>query len=679
MDLITNLRGRLKNTALPLTNGLLPVFESVSNAIHAIEDARVPMAQGSITLEVVRNGQMSFAYDQEHDSRANAPIADFRITDNGIGFTDSNMNSFLTLDSQYKATRGGRGVGRLLWLKAFARARIRSVFLNNETSTKLREFTFDQNSGISNAKVTDAVDACRGTCITLESFNESYRVQSPKTNRVIANCLLAHCLWYFVRPGGAPRIVVIDGDDEISLDELYEQQMTTSARTETVVVNDVEFELVHIKLAESSNWDHSIAYCASNRLVKEENIKGKVPGLFGALRDEGGSFVYQCYVNSPLLDERVRSERTSFDIEEEPMLLFADTELSFKEIRNAVLERAAVFLDTYLEEKRALGKERIESFVTRKAPRYRPILARIPDEELAIDPKLPDKELDLLLHKHLAQFERDLLDEGHKIMVPQVHEDSSDYRARLASYLAKVEDIKRSDLANYISHRRVVIDLFEMATRRQDDGTYAREDMLHGLIMPMRRDSTEVTLDSCNLWLIDERLAFHDYLASDKRLDKISITGSDEAKEPDIVGLRTFDNPILTAESERLPPASLVVIELKRPMRNDARQGEEKDPIEQTLGYLDRIRKGEVTTATGRPIPNSDHVPGFCYVLCDLTPSIKRRCRLHDAIRTSDGLGYFFYNKAFSAYVTVMSYDQLLNSAKERNRAFFDKLGLPSS
>lgn len=114
-------------------------------------------------------------------------------------------------------------------------------------------------------------------------------------------------------------------------------------------------------------------------------------------------------------------------------------------------------------------------------------------------------------------------------------------------------------------------------------------------------------------------------------------------------------------------------------MRNDARQGEEKDPIEQALGYLDRIRKGEVTTANGRPIPRSDHIPGYCYVLCDLTPSIERRCRLHDAIRTSDGLGYFFYNKAFSAYVTVMSYDQLLNSAKERNRAFFDKLGLSSS
>ena len=125
-------------------------------------------------------------------------------------------------------------------------------------------------------------------------------------------------------------------------------------------------------------------------------------------------------------------------------------------------------------------------------------------------------------------------------------------------------------------------------------------------------------------------LAFHDYLASDKPLDKIAITCSEETREPDIVGLRTFDNPILTAESSRLPPASLIVIELKRPMRNDARQGEDKDPIEQALGYLDRVRQGKVTTATGRLIPRSEHVPGFCYVLCDLTPSVVQRCKIHD-------------------------------------------------
>ena len=144
------------------------------------------------------------------------------------------------------------------------------------------------------------------------------------------------------------------------------------------------------------------------------------------------------------------------------------------------------------------------------------------------------------------------------------------------------------------------------------------------------------------------------------------------------MALNVFDNPILVADGAKLPPASLVVIELKRPMRNDAREGEEKDPIEQALGYLDRIRKGKVKTARGRPIPASESIPGFCYVLCDLTPSVVRRCRMHDAIRTSDGLGFFFYNKNFKAYVEVISFDRLINMAKERNRAFFDKLGLPT-
>jgi hypothetical protein len=157
------------------------------------------------------------------------------------------------------------------------------------------------------------------------------------------------------------------------------------------------------------------------------------------------------------------------------------------------------------------------------------------------------------------------------------------------------------------------------------------------------------------------------------------ITGSKETKEPDIALLNVFDNPLLVAEGNRLPLASIIVIEVKRPMRNDAKEGEDKDPIEQALGYLDRIREGQVSTSAGRPIPGSESIPGFCYVLCDITPTVRNRCKMHDAILTSDGLGYFFYHKGFSAYVEVISFDRLVNSAQERNRAFFDRLGLPTT
>ena len=66
-------------------------------------------------------------------------------------------------------------------------------------------------------------------------------------------------------------------------------------------------------------------------------------------------------------------------------------------------------------------------------------------------------------------------------------------------------------------------------------------------------------------------------------------------------------------------------------------------------------------------------------MICDITPSIERRCRLAQLKVTSDRQGFFGYNENFKANIEVRSYDRLLNGARERNRAFFDKLGLPTS
>ena len=155
------------------------------------------------------------------------------------------------------------------------------------------------------------------------------------------------------------------------------------------------------------------------------------------------------------------------------------------------------------------------------------------------------------------------------------------------------------------------------------------------------------------------------------------ITGSDSTKEPDILATRLIDTPVLAAEGEALPLPSIVVIEVKRPMRNDA--SEDKNPIAQSLDYVKRVRRGGVLTASGRPIPGSQNSPAFCYIVADLTPTLVERCEYANLRVTHDGLGYFGFNEAAKAYIEVMSFDRLVNAATERNRAFFDKLGLPSS
>ena len=41
--------------------------------------------------------------------------------------------------------------------------------------------------------------------------------------------------------------------------------------------------------------------------------------------------------------------------------------------------------------------------------------------------------------------------------------------------------------------------------------------------------------------IVDERLAFHNYLASDKTLASMPITDSNETNEPDLCALNLFD------------------------------------------------------------------------------------------------------------------------------------------
>lgn len=673
MNLTTNLHGRIRNTSLPYTHALMPLFEAVVNSIHSIEE-NGNLGSGAISVEIIRNGQADF-FD---DSLSESAILGFKITDNGIGFNDKNMLSFETLDSEHKVEKGCRGVGRLLWLKAFSKISIRSNFQENEKCL-FREFEFNDVHGVSESKTSGSDGKSRKTVVYLQNFKEKYRKASHKTIEKISNVMLEHCLWYFVRDSGVPTIEITDGKERIELNELYDVYMQSSAKHEQVEIKGEKFDLTHLKFRASSSRNHSMALCAASRLVKEQNITGKIPGLFGKIDDGNGEFVYSCYVSSPFLDQRVRAERTGFDIDEKIEDMFSSTEISITDIREIVFEKVTLFLGDVLKENITAGKDRIDKFISNVAPKYRPIIKRVPEDALAVDPNITDKELDLVLHKQLVEIEQQLLSEGHDVMEPKKGESSEDYQARLYEYLSVAEDVKKSDLASYVSHRRVILDLLEKAIQRDDKGKYVKEELIHELIMPMQKDSNEVALADCNLWLVDERLAFHNYLASDKTLNSMPITGDKSTKEPDLCALNICDNPMLVAEGSRLPLASIEVIEIKRPMRNDARKGEEKDPIEQALNYLDRIRNGKVKTASGRPIPNSQDIPGYCYIICDLTDSVKKRCQMADLTVTSDHLGYFGYNKYYKAYIEVISFDRLVNAAKERNRAFFDKLGLPSN
>ncbi|WP_260508799.1 ATP-binding protein [Mycolicibacterium farcinogenes] len=652
-------------------------MEAVVNGLQSI-DARFGenIEQGRLQVTIERSAQEEFDFGIPGRA-ALKPIVGFVVEDNGEGFTPANMSSFETLDSDFKAGMGCRGVGRLLWLKAFSRVVIRSAFQDENGELRTRQFRFSVEREVEDEGTTEGFDG-PGARVHLEGFKDSYQKNAPKSVEPIARAVFEHCIWYFLRPGGVPEITIVD-DEVVSLNEMMEEFVYSALPPSKIEIKGEKFDMVNLCLKSSTrNMTPRLYWCAANRVVIEENITGKIPGLYGRLKDEGGSeFTYACYLSSDYLDTNVRADRTAFDLGENSTEVESTDDISLEDIRSAVLKEIARLLSKPLATARDEGRSRVAEFVSTRAPRYRPILTRLESLGVTVDPSVKDSELELLLHRNLQKLEAKAISDGHEVFAEAGSAPLEDYADRLNSYLDTINDINQSDLAAYVSRRRVILDLLAKFIRTNEQGKYSKEDAIHSLLMPMRKDSNEIGSDASNLWIIDERLAFHDYLASDKTLKSMPITGSDSTTEPDILATRLVDNPVLASEGESLPLPSIVVIEIKRPMRNDAT--EDKDPIHQTLEYVKRVRKGGVLTAAGRPIPASDSAPAFCYIVADLTPTLVSRCEYANLRRTHDGLGYFGFNEPAKAYIEVMSFDRLVNSAMERNRAFFDKLGLPSS
>lgn len=679
MALTTSLAGRVRNTSLPKSHALLPLLEAVVNGVQAL-DARFGDAieRGRLTVKVRRSPQDDLGFGSAGPGRALNPIVGFSIEDNGVGFTPENMASFETLDSDYKAGIGCRGVGRLLWLKAFDRVSIRSAYADGAAEMlRGRKFRFSIEREVEHVEDPDGFEDT-GTVVLLDGFKDAFQRNAPKTVDAIAREVFEHCIWYFLRPGGAPEVTIVDDDEAVSLKELMDDFVYSEMPTTTIDVKGEKFDMVNLCLKSSTrNPAPKLYWCAASRVVLEENITSKVPGLYGRLKDEtSAEFTYVCYLSSDYLDAHVRSDRTAFDISERVAGTPLVDDISLDDIRAGVLQEVEKILAAPLTAARKEGTARVNDFVSNRAPRYRPVLTRLESLGVTVDPSMKDQDLELLLHRNLQKLEADAIAEGQVVFAEVGSVPMENYEERLTQYLDTVTEINQSDLAAYVFRRRTILDILARLIRSDEQGKYRREDVIHSLLIPMRTTSNEIGTDASNLWIIDERLAFHDYLASDKTLKSMPITGSDSMKEPDVIATRPVDTPVLAAEGEKLPLPSIVVIEIKRPMRNDASEG--KDPIQQCLDYVKRVRAGGVKTASGRPIPETPELPAFCYVVADLTPTMIDRCKYAGLRPTHDGLGYFGFNEPYKAYIEVMNFDRLVNAATERNRAFFDKLGLPS-
>lgn len=660
-----DLVGKIKNTQLPRSKALLPMFEAVVNSFQAIEERSNGQTTPRIEILVEREEMLP---GMESDGEVNG----FTVTDNGVGFNGENFESFFTSDTQYKRGRGGKGLGRFIWLKAFSSAEIESHFRENGKIMK-RAFQFttstDQPEGVAEESSVTAPK----TTARLVGMLSPYKEHCPRGLGLIGHRLIEHCLPFFLDPQ-CPAVILRDEKTSIDLNQYFRETFAEKASQHSFQIGEATFQLKGLRVHNPHEMHHRLIYAANAREVFPEKLDKHIPNLQKRLNDEDGSFVYLGFVEGAYLDEHVNSERTNFSF---PLEHNADEmfdEITLEAIRKEALSGVGNDLQPFLEEINSEKRSIINTYVEKEAPQYR-ALTRYMDEIIdRIPPGTKGMALEMALHEQLYKKQRELKLESHRLIEDSVKSAlrPEEYEAELNGFLERENELGKSSLAQYVVHRKIILEFLEKSLQTNPEtGKYPLEEVIHKIIYPMRTTSDDVPYEQQNLWIIDERLSYHWFLTSDLPLDQTSVLDNESAARPDLM---IFDRALSFAE-DNTALNSLVIIEFKQP---DRRSYNKEDPVDQVYRLIREIKSGHFKDRNGREIKvQSERIPAYAYVICDTTKAVEIIAENKGLLRTPDNLGYYGYNPALSAYVEIISYSKLLNDAKKRNKILFDKLHLP--
>ncbi|OTA14243.1 hypothetical protein Xvie_03878 [Xenorhabdus vietnamensis] len=664
-----DVKGKVQNLTLSPSDRLVPLFEAIVNSIQATR------ANERAKLEVTAYRQKTQNVLSEDDLRFEQ-ITSFDIVDFGLGFNADNYRSFKTAESTYKSSLGCKGVGRFTWLKAFDSVEVESVYTDSESKKQLTFGFSIADVDFDSEKITEVDCSTKvSTKVSLKNIQEPYRSRLPKSLEVIASEIIEHCLIYFLEDKIESFVLNGDDGDSVDLVLLFNTSYTNDIEKKEFKVGSHSFTAHFFKNNKiKKQKNHKVFLCADSRSVKSYTLKELSENIPPSFEDvSGDKFNFSIYVTSVYLNQYVNQERTGFRIAERVDLCDEDDDFPAVNtiVRELMVYGMAIF-EPYLETMFKKHKEEIEQYVNGAGYEYRHILKNRPDWLKSIPFDYTPEKLDLELHKLNRNFELELKQEAHRLKDRFKQSKIKDYKAykqALAKYTEDLNEAGKSNLAKYIVHRKAVIDALEFSLefQNEDEDKYALEDMVHDIIMPIRSTSDEVT--DHNLWLIDERMAYHQQLASDKSFK--SVTNIDSSERPDLL---VFNNPIVYGD-DRKQTSTAIIVEFKRPMRDNYKP--EDNPIDQVIGYVVKLRKRDkIFNEKGREVYLDKRIPIYCYVICDLTSSIREILDVRDYKPLLDDEGYTYYNENLNAVIEVISFDKLVLDAKKRNKVLFKYLNL---
>lgn len=641
--------GRIDNISLAPNgkNALFPLFEALMNSIHAIEERFGPdnLGQGKINIFVHRDDAQEYV--------------GFSISDNGIGFTPDNLVSLRKFDSRKKAKIGGKGVGRLLWLKVLESVKIESTYDTGGGGLKTCSFEFTVEDPIKHYhEVLDSSQIVQ-TSIELNPFRSAFASKLPRKLETIANRVIAHFVSYFTNIAH-PQIRIADDVEEIDLFDAFSEKIERDGDYKFHVEGIADEFTIHCFLLPKAISDdeksvNALYLGANGRAVSRHELDSVL-----GMKAINGKFAFFGYVESPYLNSHANDTRTSFSIDEEQI----------SEIVDQAKSRAKEFLGPEIREIRSKQAERIIS-IGREHPRFfhEARNAETVAEGLHLSKQSEEEIFVELSRDSLRDFKRrkKSYNNAYTKGLPDVQQTTD-------AFVSKLQEDAISSLAEYVARRKAIIEIFEAGLRfsNVEDEKSHYERVVHGIICPLNSSTQELSYEDHNLWLLDDRLAFYTYFNSDKRFDRQVSATDASADRPDMT---LFDLGIGFGSDDYSQP--ITIVEFKQPKRDNYTLGD--NPISQVRDYVDQLRKaGEAIKFDGTVLrPVSDETPFTCHIVADITPTLKSVMRqLGQFSQRAGTSSYYWWDPNYKTFIEIASFNEVLSSAKARNQAFFAKLGI---
>ena len=656
LHLKEDLEGRIANLAMApsYANTLIPLFEAIMNSIHAVQDR--------FGNDWEKHCRIDIQVQEDSDGNPHS----FTVEDNGIGLDERNFNSFRTYDSRTKVKKGGKGVGRLTWLKVFEAVRVSSIFEESGKRQKRKfKFVLDNSAALQDHSLDEAVDDTDvRTFIELKNLKDGYRSHCPKKLETIIYRVVVHFLPFLIGEE-KPQILISNPTESFNLAEVVAASMF-EPKSEIFEIDEIgTFTIKHLllnKLLIEGGTEHTVYLSAHDRIVTDHGVNNQT-GLDTPISHGDVQTFYVGIVSGGFLDDNVTQERNNFDIPKK----------TYKLITKGAEEAAKTYLKEPIERLIEAKANTIDRVVT-NFPRY----AYLVQNRSEFAKKLPlNRKTEEDIYREMSVYDyrasRDIKNGLRELVDTEDDPASSEqFKIKLDEVMGRVGEQERASLAEYVSKRKLVIELLasRLGYEDKEKEKLYREEAIHRVICPLKVSSNDIEYGNHNLWLIDDRLAYYDFWASDQSIRSF-ITTSEAQDRPDLILFQ--GSHLLRREGTDQP---IVIVEFKRPARKD--YSDDENPVKQIYDYIRELRDHKVTDNAGALITDiGPDTPFFCYLVCDITPRLKGLLEDYGIVQAlPGGRGYFGYNDTRRAYVEVLQYSEIVRDARLRHEAFFKELGI---